>query len=191
MNKVEKVTEFGKEIYTTDQEGNKQGMFVELSTSGDTLFVANYKDDKLDGKRSIYAKEGYVKTVENYKEDMFHGPILTYYDNGQLQTKGNYTNNVLDKDFYLYYETGELKEKSTISDNEENGPFEEYYKSGVVHWKGTFIGGTNEVGPLLEYDEQGVLIKKMECGLYLDEYICQTVWDIEKGDIPLKIEYDQ
>ncbi|MDA9773365.1 toxin-antitoxin system YwqK family antitoxin [Saprospiraceae bacterium] len=190
LSKQEEISDYSKEIYYIDSEDLRQGYYVELSLNGDTISTANYKDGELEGTRVIYDSTGFVKTIENHKAGVFHGPIITYFANGKIQTKGNYTNNTLDSIFYAYYESGELKEKVTVHDNSENGPFEEYFESGQVHWKGSFINGPNEIGLLLEYDEKGVLIKKMDCGLYLGEYICQTIWDINKGDVSLEFEYD-
>ena len=68
----------------------------------------------------------------------------------------------------------------TFLDNLENGPFVEYYENGNVQWSGTFLNGDNEVGELLHYSEDGVLIKKMWCD---SAAICQTIWTREKGDI--------
>lgn len=184
-------TDYSSQIYFIDQDSSKQGFFVELLLNGDTLSTAEYKDNKLNGVRKIFRESGEVQTIETYSADLFHGPIITYHPNGQMETKGSYSNNVLDSLFYSYFESGELKEKVIMKDNEENGPFEEYYKDGTIHWKGTFINGPNEIGDLLEYDEEGELIKKMVCGQYRGEYICQTIWNVEMGDQKPLLEFDK
>ena len=78
-----------------------------------------------------------------------------------------------------------------MRESTENGPFEEYYKNGEIHWKGTFIDGPNEVGLLTEYSEEGEILKKMECSKYSDDYICQTIWEKGKGEVKLKLKYEE
>lgn len=191
LTKVSISNDYHKEIYFIDKDSLRQGPYVELELNGiDTISKTTYKDNKQHGPRYLFNKEGIIISEENYNMDVFHGAELTYYPSGALHTKGNFTNGVLDSMFYVYYETGELKERVTLKENVENGPFEEYYKNGQIHWKGNFIDGPHEVGILHEYDESGELIKKMDCGKYLGEYICQTIWEKGKGDIPLKLIYE-
>lgn len=187
----EVTTEHFKTIFFIDKDSLKQGLYVELTMENDSVSSAHYKDGKLDGRRMIYNEAGHVETIEHYKMDVFHGPETTFFPNGSIRTKGNFTNGQLDSLFYVYYENGALKEKVSMKNNEENGPFQEYYINGQVHWNGTFINGNHEVGLLTEYDEKGEIIKKMDCGLYKGEYICQTIWSLEKGAIKPNFSYDE
>lgn len=191
LSKISTETDYNKEIYYIDKDSLKQGEYVELTLEGDTISKTFYKDNKLHGERKIYDEKGRLKILETYREGEYHGPEYTYHENGNIHTKGNFNNGNLDSIFYVYYDTGELHEKVTIQNNEENGPFEEYYKNGQVHWKGQFINGPNEIGLLLEYDNQGELIQKMDCITYMGDYICQTIWKKGVGDIKPKLEYDE
>ena len=67
-----------------------------------------------------------------------------------------------------------------MKDNNENGPFKEYYPNGNIHWEGNYLNGDNEFGILNEYNEQGELIKKMDCDSMA---VCKTIWTKENGDI--------
>jgi antitoxin component YwqK of YwqJK toxin-antitoxin module len=176
--------------YSIDKDSLIQGLYVQLNREGDTISVAHYKDNQLEGKRNIYATHGYVEIEQNYKGGVFHGPIVHFYPDGTPETSGNFTNGQLDSLFYAYYPSGKLKEKVSIKNNLENGPFEEYYENGNIHWKGQFIDGDNEIGLLEEFAEDGTLIKKMDCGKYKGDYICQTIWSLEKGDVVPKLKYD-
>lgn len=185
-------SDYNKEVYYIDKDSLRQGEYVELSKDGkDTISTVHFKDDKMDGRRKIYDSRGNVATIETYSNGIFHGPEITFFPSGQMHTKGNFTNGKLDSLFYVYYETGELKEKVTMRESTENGPFEEYYKNGKVHWQGTFIDGPNEIGLLKEFSEEGELIKKMECGKYSGDYICQTIWEKGNGDVKLQLEYEE
>lgn len=189
--KIEHQTEYSKQVFFVDKDSLKQGLFVEVDLEGDTMETAQYVDNLLQGPKKSYSKAGYVQVLEHYKKGVLHGPELSYFPNGNIETKGNYTNGKLDSVFYVYFDTGELKEKTTIRDNVENGPFEEYYKNGQIRWKGNFIDGDNEIGLLLEYDNKGKLISKMDCGKYKGTYICQTIWNIEKGTIKPTFKYEE
>jgi len=183
--------DYQTEIFYIDSDSLRQGVSIALlSDGGDTIHVEKYIDGKLDGERLIFDQNGIVSTSQMFKKGEFHGPELTYYASGAIHTKGNYSNGILDSVFYVYYESGSLKEKVTMQDNVENGPFEEFYESGELHWSGSFIDGPNEVGALLEYNKTGEIIKRMECGKYEGEYICQTVWELGKGDVIAKLKYE-
>lgn len=191
LQRIVNVSDYNQEIYFIDSDSVRQDRYVELTVDGkDTISQAFYKNGKLNGERKIYGTNGKLTTIENYQDGEYHGPELTFYPNGKVNTKGNFTNGILDSMFYVYYETGVLKEKVSMRNNVENGPFEEYYETGELHWEGSFIDGPNEVGLLLEYDLGGQIIKKMNCGKYRGEYICQTIWEKEKGDIIAKLEYE-
>jgi len=74
-----------------------------------------------------------------------------------------------------YYDSGELMEIVNFVENEENGPFVEYYKNGNKKATGNYLDGDNEHGELELFDEQGELIKKMNC----NKGICRTSWTKE------------
>jgi antitoxin component YwqK of YwqJK toxin-antitoxin module len=82
-------------------------------------------------------------------------------------------------------------EEVTFINNMENGPFKEYYKNGQIKWEGNYKDGDNEYGLIQEFNEQGQLIKKMNCGRYKGEYICQTIWTMDEGDKKLTLPYDE
>lgn len=83
----------------------------------------------------------------------------------------------MDSIWVRYYETGQIKEEVTFRDNDENGPFTEYYANGNLKAEGFFKDGDNEHGLLKLYDEEGVLVKTMDC----KNGICKTIW--KKEDI--------
>jgi antitoxin component YwqK of YwqJK toxin-antitoxin module len=91
-----------------------------------------------------------------------------------------YNRGVLEGDVLKYYPEGAIMEKVSFKNNEENGTFEEYYNNGIVHWRGEYLNGPNEYGLLEEYDEQGILLKKMMCD---SNAVCRTIWTKENGDI--------
>ena len=179
------------EKYYLDRDSLKFGTYVSFDSNGNKYEESNYLQGKLDGVRTIFFADGNVEIQETYVDGQFHGPYLSFYDNGQINLESQYHNGTMEGLVKRYYSSGELLEEVTFANNEENGPFKEYYKSGQVKWEGSYINGDNEVGTIKSYDESGELIKRMECGKYLGEYICQTAWTIEEGEKELVLKYEE
>lgn len=182
--------EYGKVVCFMDQDSLMQGLFVRMNSNGDTTEIAHYVNDKLEGERRIFTN-GFLEIREQYVQDVLEGSYETYYNNGQINIKTVYQNGVMNDKIYKYFENGVLAEVVQMKDNEENGPFVEYYPSGKLHWEGNYINGDNEDGILKKYSEDGELIEKLMCGLYHENRICQTIWDKERGDVPLKLPFDE
>jgi antitoxin component YwqK of YwqJK toxin-antitoxin module len=108
-----------------------------------------------------------------------HGPYKAYYPSGSLKVEAQYVDNGIEGDFIAYYESGQIKEKLVFEKNEENGPFIEYHKNGQVKWKGAYLNGDQEHGIIEAFDENGELIKKMDC----DRGVCKTIWKKEGAEI--------
>lgn len=186
---IQKETDFGYVDYYIDQDSLKQGAFLRFDRlGGDTIEHANYKNDTLDGVRRIYTK-GLLEVEEYYRSGILDGPYTTFYDNGQVQIESSYKEGVMSGILKKYYPTGTLEEKVTMKDNVENGPFVAYHPNGKIHWRGTFINGDNEIGLLEGYDTLGQLVRKMDCGVFHDKYICQDIWTREEGNIEPKITF--
>ena len=164
------------ERYIQNQETTeKDGKSELFSNSGQLLEVAFYKNGELHGKRELFHENGKVQAVEQYENGAFKGIYQAFYDNGQLEVEGKYVNGMMDGEWKRYYDGGELMEIVTFVENEENGPFLEYYRNGKDKAKGAYLDGDNEHGELQLFDENGTLIKKMNC----EKGICRTSWTLE------------
>lgn len=159
----------------------KQGAYTSYYPGGQVFEESFYENDTLHGERKLYYESGALQSVEHLDHGQFAGAYRKYYENGQLSTEGQYLDNEMSGLWKRWYDTGELKEEITFAHNEENGPFKEYFKNGKLKTEGTYLKGENEEGVLIKYDETGELIEKMYCELG----ICMTIWDSERGDIPL------
>ena len=179
------------EKYYLDRDSLKFGTYISYDLEGQIFEQSNYRSGKLDGVRTIFFSNGKMEIEETYVDGVFHGPYKSYYDNGQLNLDANYVEGVMQGIVKRYYSTGELLEEVTFTNNEENGPFKEYYKNGQVKWEGAYSNGDNEIGTIKAYDDKGNLIKKMECGKYQGEYICQTTWTLDEGEKELTLKYEE
>lgn len=162
--------------YFVDEQDQKQGDYIVKHPDGHILEKAIYQDDQLTDRRILFYSNGSPELIEHYKNGLFHGIYTSYYDNGSKKYEVPYVDNVMTGIYTGYYTSGHKKEEVTFAHNEENGPFTEYYENGQKKWEGTYKNGENEVGLLLNYNEEGELIKKMMCD---DQSICITTWSID------------
>jgi antitoxin component YwqK of YwqJK toxin-antitoxin module len=150
----------------------KEGLYQKFSDQGVLIEKSNYRNDTLEGERTLFYENGNPQYIENYKKGQFEGPFKAYHDNGTLKLEGIYTDNAMEGEWKAYYENGQLKEIVQFENNQENGPFIEYHPNGKLKAKGSYLEGDHEHGELELYDESGELFKKMMC----DKGICRTSW---------------
>ncbi len=162
--------------YFVDDEGQKQGEYILKHPDGYILEKASYKNNVLEGRRMLFYGSGSPELIEHYKNGLFHGIYTSYYENGSKKYEVLYEDNVMVGTYTGYFTSGNRKEEVTFADNEENGAFTEYYENGHKKWEGTYKNGENEVGLLLNYNENGELIKKMMCD---EQSVCTTIWSID------------
>ncbi|HMO39940.1 MAG TPA: toxin-antitoxin system YwqK family antitoxin [Saprospiraceae bacterium] len=177
-------------IETTDRDGYierysrrttdyaKEGLYVRTDPRGTKVEEAEYRNDTLNGRRTLYYETGDLQVVETYRMGLFDGAYEVYYPGGQVKLAGQYTANVMSGIWRGYYANGQLKEEVTFADNAENGPFTEYHPNGQLKAVGTYLNGDNEHGELKLYDENGQHEKTMLC----DKGTCRTVWSSEKQE---------
>lgn len=165
------------ERFQIDKDSIKHGEYLAFYEDGTTKEVAYYESGKLNGDRKIFYDNGQEEIVERYEKDIMVGPYKVYHKNGTLKLVVNFYDGVMEGPMKVYYSDGTLKEEVTMKNNNENGPFKEFHPNGQVHWEGYYLNGDNEFGELREYNEEGELIKKMECDSMA---VCKTVWSIEQ-----------
>ena len=153
----------------------KIGHYQKFNAAKQLLEESYYVNDTQHLYRVLFYETGDTQIVETLNMGQYHGPFKAFYDNGQLELLGLYENNVATGQWKRYYNSGELMETVTFADNEENGPFSEYYQNGNLKTEGSYLNGDKEDGLLKMYNEEGVLIRKMDC----DNGICQTIWKLE------------
>ena len=178
------------ERYQLIQDSIRHGIYESFYEEGSIFERSEYVQGILHGDRTIYFPDGTPEIEEEYVGGIIHGDYTTYYNNGSINVKGNFKDGSLQGIVSKYFQTGELMEEVSFENNRENGPFKEYYKTGQVKWAGNYINGDNEVGELDSFSLNGELAKKMMCGKFMGQYICQTIWTPSEGDVELKLEFD-
>ena len=187
LETVETTNDFGYLIkyQRSKTDFAKQGLYTAFYPSGEKYEEANYLNDTLHGERKLYYESGDLELVENYNMGAIDAAFNRYFQDGTLQQEGVYKDNIAVGEWKKYYKNGQLEELVTLVDNEENGPFQEFYENGNMKAEGNYKGFDEEAnrprehGLLKMYDEEGTLVKKMNCELG----ICRTIWTLEDGDV--------
>lgn len=159
-HKLEDTKTDGKQVVIKD----KNGLPIEIYT---------LKDSLLHGERILFfpgSKDTAV--LETHENGKFNGAYRSFFLKNKLKLKGQYINDEMVGLWYKYDERGFLIEEVTFSKNKENGPFKEFFPSGQLSVSGNYKNGNTEEGPLLFYNEEGKLVKKMICS----GGICRTQW---------------
>ena len=191
--KIEIKNEAGQVIEVfeiTSEDGKKNGIRkVFDEEDGSLIWEENYKNDVLDGKRTVFYKNGQPQEVENYVDSVLVGEVISYNAAGKVSAKTPYVNkngsSVLNGMIERYYSNGQLMEKVTIIDNKFNGAFEEYYENGKLKAKGSYVEDRfdepAEVGIVETYDSTGTLLRKLDCTFDEENGFstCKTIWTKE------------
>lgn len=180
-NQVEVLNEQGGVIekFQILEDSTKHGSYEAFYDDGKLREKSNYSNGKYSGKRTIYYSNGNIEIEEVYVDDQLEGPFTAYWDNGKINIETHYKKGQMNGSLKRYYKTGSIQEEMVMENGFENGPFKEYFANGQVEWEGSYVKGDNENGPLVQYDEDGTVLKKMNCVAGL----CKTVWTKKDGDL--------
>jgi len=158
----------------------KHGWYKRYYPTGELNEEVQYVDNRMEGQRKIYFKNGDIQVIETRVKDKFEGLYQSFYENGKLEQEGHYENNAMNGEWKFYYKKGGLREVVPFENNNENGAFKEYHPNGNLKTEGTYQNGNYEVGELKKYDESGTLIAKMNCEIrqVAEEKFsqCTTIW---------------
>jgi antitoxin component YwqK of YwqJK toxin-antitoxin module len=143
----------------------REGLLERRNPEGVIIEMAHYRNDTLDGQRVLFYDSGDTMVVEHYVQGLFDGPFRAYHERGTAKTIGQYVQNNIIGQWRSFYADGTLREEVTFENNAEHGPFKEYHPNGRLKAEGFYRDGDNEDGELRLYDEQGRLLRIMQCQL--------------------------
>lgn len=138
--------------YGIYRDMKKDSIWLNFGPSGRLSNSETYKNDKLNGKKTIYYvpeiisdKSQIVSAVCYYTDDKLNGEWLEYFNDGMLKVKGAYSMDIKIGVWIRYHTSGK---KMT----------EEKYKNGNRHgWCYAFDSGGKQVGK--EYYFEGKSLK--------------------------------
>ncbi len=172
-----------QEEYQYSSDSVKHGLYKRYSPEGTLIETANYVHNKLEGERIIYNFKSGVKEIsEYYNDDLLDGNYIEFHPNGEIKSLGVYTDNLLSGTVRLFKTSGVLIQELQYLNNYEVIPFKEYHENGKIKWEGTkrydhYFKTKKDYRLLLEYNEQGELIRKISCD---EKEICTTIWSIDQ-----------
>jgi antitoxin component YwqK of YwqJK toxin-antitoxin module len=145
------------------KNGKKEGIWKEYHDDGKELhFQESYMDGKiLDGSWESYHDNGKIKPKGYYYKGKKHGLWESFDENGTLDISGSFKNGSRDGFFQRYY-NGKVFERYLFY-SPVDVEYECFHKSQEIKikHKGSFRNSEYD-GIWVEYDENGVLIKKRE-----------------------------
>lgn len=157
----------------------KDGRYQKFSAEGILTDESNFANGQLEGIRTLFYENGKPEYIERYRNGQLEGTYKGFHEDGSPKVEGEYVKNKMQGPWKSYYKGGTLKEIVQFQDNEEEGPFEEFFPNGNRKALGQYLGGDNEHGLLQLFNEEGTLIKKMDC----QKGLCRTTWTLEGGDV--------
>jgi len=107
-------------------DGNKNGLYIEMSETGSIDLVAHFQDNKLHGSWAKYRFGRPVQTAE-YQNGELHGPQREFQiRDGKIAKEVHYKNGKLDGQFKHFNEKGEVTLQYEYKDGVKVG-------EGVLH----------------------------------------------------------
>jgi|SRR6185436_347638 len=140
------------------KSGVLDGIKIQFDESGYMSFDENYKNEKLEGRRTEYRYGSVKKFVENYSDGILNGNKKTFYESGTLQEDGGYKNGKRDGVVTWYNQQEKPSIEYTYKMGIIDGPAKTYFASGNLQTEGNYKNN-NETGEWKEYDESGNIIK--------------------------------
>lgn len=133
--------------------------------NGTPTHIGEYAYGKMHGRWESYATSGELRDVSTFKEGKQHGPFEKYRDDYTLYQRGilyeeieigGYTKKkVYDGIIESFHNNGQLQGRVEYDMGKIHGFREFYHDNGQLRSRQKFIQD-QPVGPLIEYDENGV-----------------------------------
>ena len=110
--------------------GDRDGLYYELSPLGDTLVVGNYIAGFKEGQWKI--RDGELLEVGNFVNDTKDGLWYSYYPTGKVYFKGSFVQGIADGRHSFYYPSGRIQEEQYFSSGYPVDTWRKYDEEGFV-----------------------------------------------------------
>ena len=165
----------GDTIDVIDQNGLKQGPWVEFHEEGQIKKRTFYVNDIPHGGESGFYKNGKPRYTIIWNQGEPHGFYQIYFNSGAIKQTGVWRNGKNVGDLVEYYETGTIKKRSTFNSNGElEGAILNYYSNEIIQSVELYEHGIQN-GFTLKFDSLGTFLdfQKYQAGVAV-EYTAQT-----------------
>lgn len=147
-------------VYTTffDQKKNKvsEGKEVNRKYEGQWKYyhkessaimsLDNYKDGKLDGKRSVFYPNGKIAEEINFKNGLKEGPYKSYTQSGVVIEETNYKNGEYDGPAIYRESTGKIASEGVYVKGKKRGIWKFYQDGKLVKQQNMSKENTSKLG---------------------------------------------
>ena len=175
-------------INKTDQQGRKQGHWIEKNSDKSVSYNGFFKDNHPVGEFRRYYEDNTLKSLLIYNDNGTEAAAAIYHTNGYISSKGKYVNQMKEGkwQFFSISINGCLICEEYYSGNLKNGPSLKFYPDGTVAEKITYINDI-EQGEWVQYYPNGSICLKSN---YLNGKINDRfeVW-FENGQIEFSGQY--
>lgn len=141
------------------KDGKLNGLSSEWAKNGKKVLETNYQNGLQEGMEKNWYASGKKKTELNYSNGKANGVFKEWYEDGQLKTQGKYINGLEEGEHQWLYDNGTNEMTIPYTRGQANGIIKAWYKGGQRKFEKHFVNGQEE-GPSIEWFENG--IKKSE-----------------------------
>jgi antitoxin component YwqK of YwqJK toxin-antitoxin module len=164
-----------------DENGLKQGYWINYYENGNKRFEGLFKDDQpIETFTRYYSGQG-VQSILEFNEDGKTAYAKIYYNNGKLASEGKYVDKQKDEEwkYYSYYDlslcysenyqmgkkhgastiyfaNGNVSEVLDFKLDVKDGLWAQYFENGKIYLKSTFKEGKQH-GDYVQYHPNGML----------------------------------
>ena len=138
--------------------GMPDGIRITFDESGYISIDANYKNGRLNGRKTEYRYGSVKRQIENYTDGVLNGNKKTFYESGTLQEDGGYKNGKRDGLVKWFNQEEKPSIEYTYKMGIIDGPAKTFFASGKIQTEGNYKND-NETGEWKEYDENGNVTK--------------------------------
>jgi len=149
-----------------DENGLKQGYWINYYENGNKRFEGNFKDDNPIGTFVRYYPDKVIQSIMEFEADRKTVLAKIFFDNGKLAGEGKYVDRLKEEEwkyysFYdstlsyseyyqtgkkhgtstVYFSNGQVSELLNFKDNVTHGDWIQYFKGGKLYVKSAFIEG--------------------------------------------------
>ena len=107
-----------KYLYENNKVIDKWAFKYQFYSNGNEKTLKSTRNNKLDGKQTIWHQNGQMKSIGNYTTGKENGDFQEWYENGQMQSKVNYLNGNMDGAYSEWFDNGQMRQQGSYIDNE-------------------------------------------------------------------------
>ena len=147
-----------------------------------TMYEENYKDGKLDGKRTTWHENGQIKSEENFKDGKKEGKSTAWYQSGQKKSELNYKNGKKEGKSTAWYQNGQIVREINYKNGKKEGKYSTWHQNGQIKSEENFKDGKSDGNKTIWYQNGQKSSEKN----YEDNK--ETTW-YQSGEIKSEVHY--